>query len=79
MAKGCMDGEDINLIKSKKTSSTPYLSSDLIWLFGTNAVCRRHNSTVYESLLIEHCTSGATAIIEGISLLNRIIRVSHHR
>ena len=63
MAEGCMDGDDINLIKSRETSNTNNHPSDSIWLFATNAECKRHNLTVHESLPTENCTSVATDII----------------
>jgi hypothetical protein len=72
MAEGCMDPEDITLIRSREISPTNQPPSDAIWMFGTNVECRNYNSKVHNILKLT--TEGALATaqdkIEGLYTIN---------
>jgi hypothetical protein len=60
MSEGCMDSEDIKLIKSRECSSSLAPPKEAIRLCGTNEECDYHNEKVHSDLSKE--TDGAVSI-----------------
>lgn len=59
MSEGCMDEEDICLIKSREISTTVIPPPEAIWLFPYNQECRQHNAKIHSNLDTEGAMSTA--------------------
>jgi hypothetical protein len=69
MSEGCMDENDIALIKSRQISPTNQPPEEAIWLFAINAECAEHNGKVHTSLHTEWAMATSHDKIEGFKNL----------
>jgi len=67
MSEGCMDYEDIKLMRSRKVTTNNVPPDDAIHLFSTNNECQIHNAKVHSKLGTMSCKSIALDKIEGKS------------
>lgn len=66
MAEGCMDANDVKLIKSRlKLNVDLEPPSSAIWLFYSNIECKAHNSTIHERLNTNFVVSLALDKVTG--------------
>jgi hypothetical protein len=65
MSEGCMDAEDIALIKSREITSTNQPPPNAIHLFATNNDCAVHNAKVHAELKTEGAECVAFDKIQG--------------
>jgi len=69
MSEGCMDLEDIQLLRSCELGVNNTPPKEAIWLFQTNAECQEHNAKVHDELGTEGFLSTAIDKVEVYILL----------
>jgi hypothetical protein len=62
MSEGCMDSDDVRLIKSRELSALELPPKEAIKLCATNEECDSHNAKIHEDLQQNHGSEGADSL-----------------
>jgi hypothetical protein len=77
MSEGCMDDNDIRLIKSRELTSSLQAPKEAIKLCGTNEECDDYNTKVHVELQSLQGAEGVDSIahdkVQGIGRISRLI------